>query len=305
MRGDCRVRLLNFITRSPLDCPVALVFGQLCAMNWAGPAFGDVGLSVSDELWRAGYPADLIPTTEIWSGALKVGADGFVRYGSQRYRSVVLYHPEFEPAVTAAFFQKAAKGKTTLYRIGDWTQNFDGRSSDGANSLPRNMVVLANAKTAVDPITKQLKAVGVALQARADRALGFADCRSVAPPVEGESRLLDGTHVFVSATKAASGDPIQRTFQVSGRSVTVDAVGLVAIRLDKRGRLEALAAGGLKNLHSDKFKIDLPERVDLALWRDGRGRFHGVLQGCSGPGPAPLQKLAKDWLRLSVPTALE
>jgi hypothetical protein len=117
--------------------------------------------------------------------------------------------------------------------------------------------------------------------------------------------LLDGTHVFVSGTKTASGDPIQRTFQVSGRSVTVDAVGLVAIRLDKRGRLEALAAGGLKNLHSDKFKIDLPERVDLALWRDGRGRFHGVLQGCSGPVPAPLQKLAKDWLRLSVPTALE
>ena len=44
MRGDCRVRLLNFITRSPLDCPVAVVFGQPCAMNWAGPAYDDVGL---------------------------------------------------------------------------------------------------------------------------------------------------------------------------------------------------------------------------------------------------------------------
>ena len=72
MRGDCRVRLLNFITRSALDCPVAVVFGQPCAMNWAGPAYDDVGLGLSDALWQAGYPADLIPTTEIWTGALSV-----------------------------------------------------------------------------------------------------------------------------------------------------------------------------------------------------------------------------------------
>ena len=142
--------------------------------------------------------------------------------------------------------------------------------------------------------------------------------------------MVDGTHVFVSGTKAASGNPIQRTIHIGGRAVTVaigsvggrpaavetvglagsrpvavDALGLVAVRLDKRGRLEALAAGGLKSLNADKFKIELPERVDLALWRDGRGQFHGVLQGWSGAVPEPLQKLTKDWLRLSVPTPLE
>jgi hypothetical protein len=305
MRGDCRVRLLNFITRSPLDCPVAVIFGQPNAMNWAGRTFGDVGLELCDALWQAGYLADLIPTTEIWSGALKVNAKGHVQYGPQQYRSVVLYHPEFEPAATAAFVQKAAKGKTTLYRVGDWTQDFDGRSSEGANSLPRKMVVLANPKSAVESITKQLKDAGVAPQARADRALGFADCRSVAPPVEGECRLVDGTHVIVAGAKAAAGDPIQRTVQVAGRPVIVDAVGLVAIRLDKSGRVEALAAGGLKSLSADKFNIELPERVDLALWRDGRGKFHGVLQGWTGPVPVQLQKLTKDWLRLSLPTPLQ
>jgi hypothetical protein len=121
----------------------------------------------------------------------------------------------------------------------------------------------------------------------------------------GESRLVDGTHIFVSGAKSASGDPIQRTVQVSGHPVTVDAVGLVAIRLDKRGRLEALAAGGLKSLSADKFKIEMPERVDLALWRDGREKYHGVLQGWTGPVPAQLQKLTQDWLRLSLPTPLE
>jgi hypothetical protein len=116
---------------------------------------------------------------------------------------------------------------------------------------------------------------------------------------------VDGTHVIVAGAKAAAGDPIQRTVQVAGRPVIVDAVGLVAIRLDKRGRVEALAAGGLKSLSADKFNIELPERVDLALWRDGRGKFHGVLQGWTGPVPVQLQKLTKDWLRLSLPTPLQ
>ncbi len=109
MRGDCRVRLLNFITRSALDCPVAVVFGQPCAMNWAGPAYDDVGLGLSDALWQAGYPTDLIPTTEIWTGALSVSGDGYVQYGQQRYRSVVLYHPELDKPVTAELFRKAAE----------------------------------------------------------------------------------------------------------------------------------------------------------------------------------------------------
>jgi hypothetical protein len=307
MRGDCRVRLLNFITSSPLDCPVAVVFGQPGAMNWAGPTFGDVGLTLSDELWRAGYPADLIPTTEIWNGALTLGRDGYVHYGAQRYRSVVLHRPQFEPAATAAFFlfQKAAKGKTALYRLGDWTQDFDGKDCEGAKSLPEKMILLADSKSAAETIAKQLGDAGIVTQTPANRTLGFSDCRSVAPSVVGESRLVDGTHIFVSGAKSASGDPIQRTVQVSGLSVTVDAVGLVAIRVDKRGRLEALAAGGLKSLNADKFKIELPERVDLALWRDGRGKFHGVLQGWTGLVPAPLQKLTDDWSRLSVPVPLE
>jgi len=305
MRGDCRVRLLNFITRSPLDCPVAVVFGQPCAMNWSVQAYDDVGLALSDALWQAGFPTDLIPTTEIWSGDLTVNANGHVQYGPQCYRSVVLYHPQFESAATAAFFQKAVRGKTKLYRVGDWTQDFDGRSFGGVSSLPRKMVVLADPKTAVETVTKQLSAAGVVPQARADRILGFGDCRSVAPPAQGETRLLDGTHVVVAGVNSAAGDPIQRTIQVRGRPVAVDALGMVAIRMDKRGRIEALAAGGLKSLSADKFKIELPERVDLALWRDGHGRFHGVLQDWSGTVPAPLRKLSQDWLRLSAPDPLK
>jgi hypothetical protein len=305
MRGDCRVRLLNFITRSPVDCPVAVVFGQPCAMNWAGGAYDDVGLAVCDALWRARYPADLIPTTEIWTGALAVSEDGYVQYGAQRYRIVVLYHPDFDKAATAEFFREAARGKSVLYRMGDWTHDFHGKGFDGSASLPREMVVLADAKAAIARITQQLRAAAVMPQARADRTLSFGDCRSIAPPAEGECRLLDGTRIIVSGVKAASGDPIQRTINVWGHPVTVDAVGLFAIRMEKQGPVEALAAGGLSNLSVGDLTIELPARVDLALWRDDRGRFHGVLQDWPGPVPTSLLKLTDDWLRLSVPVPLE
>jgi len=305
MRGDCRVRLLNFITASPLDCPVAVVFGQPGAMNWAGAGYDDVGMALSDGLWRAGYPADLIPTTEIWTGALAVSADGYVRYGPQSYRSVVLYRPECDKAVTAEFMKKASKGKSRLYRVGEWTRDFDGRPFDGAGLLPGEMVVLADGQSAVERITKQLRAEGVGVQARADRMLGFSDCRSVAPPAAGESRLVDGTHIVVAGAGEAAGDLIQRTIRVDGHNVVVDAVGLLAIRLDKRGAVEALAAGGLKRLDAGELKIELADRVDVALWRDRGGKWRGVIQDCSGPIPTGLGKLTDRWVRLSVPIPLE
>jgi hypothetical protein len=304
MRGDCRVRLLNFITRSALDCPVAVVFGQPCAMNWAGPAYDDVGLRLSDALWQAGYPADLIPSTEIWSGALSVSADGYVQYGQQRYHSVVLYHPDLDRPVTAELFRKAAGGTTALYRIGDWQRDYDGKPFDGAHALPGDMLGVADVQSAVTRIVQQLEASGVARQTPANRTLGFLGCSSVAPPAKGESRLLDGTHVVVSGAEAAAGDAIQRTISIAGHDVAVDAIGLVAIRLDKQGHVNALAAGGLKSLSAGDLQIELAERVDLALWRDSQGRIHGVLQDWPGPVPAALTKLTDAWQRLAVPVPL-
>ena len=305
MRGDCRVRLLNFITGSPLDCPVAVVFGQPGAMNWAGPAYDDIGLALSDALWRAGYPADLIPTTEIWAGSLAIGTDGCVQYGPQRYRSVVLYHPELDKRATADFFVKAAKGKTALWRVGDWTRDFDGKAFDGSVSLPGKMGVVRDAKEAFEQVARQLRVLGVGLQPPADRTLGFGDCRTVAPPVKGACRLLDGTVIVASGAGAAAGDPIRETFKVDGHDVTVDAIGLAAVRLDRLGHVEAFAAGGLRSLGMGELKIELPVRVDVAFWRDSHGLVHGVLQECLGPVPAPLAKLTRDWVRLAVPVPAE
>jgi len=65
-----------------------------------------------------------------WS-TTRIDADWNIWFGQQRYAAVVLYHPEFENATTAGFFQQAAKGKTIIYRVGDWTKNFDAKAFDG------------------------------------------------------------------------------------------------------------------------------------------------------------------------------
>ena len=109
---------------------------------------------------------------------------------------------------------------------------------------------------------------------------------------------------MVSGAGSAAGDAIQRTIRMEGHAVVVDAEGLLAIRFDNQGRVEALAAGGLKSLDAGQLKIELTERVDLALWRDDRGRFHGVLQDCAGAVPAALARLCDDWQRLAVPAPL-
>ncbi|MCC5021606.1 MAG: hypothetical protein J6386_01785 [Candidatus Synoicihabitans palmerolidicus] len=85
LRAETRIRMLNYIAPQPVDSPVAVVFGHAAAMNQAGPYFNDVGMKLADELWFRGIPTDLIPTSEIDNGSLRVDANGAVTYGEQHY----------------------------------------------------------------------------------------------------------------------------------------------------------------------------------------------------------------------------
>ena len=294
MRGDCRVRMLNFISKTQLDCPVAVVFGHASAANWAGPGYAKSGVTVADGFWRTGFYADLIPTSEIAASALTVDDEGYVRYGSQKYSAVVLYHPEFERPSTGEFFRKAAKGKTTLYRIGDWSKDFEGVSFDGKAALPSEMTPV-DAKSCVELVTAKLSESGILPQTAG----------TPAPPRSGQSRLIDGTVIMTAGEKDPAGDAIQKTITVKGLKVTFDAIGIAAVRLDKNGKLEAMAAGGLKSFQGGGVNISMPTRADVALWKDKNGVWQGALQDYEGAVPETLAKLCTNWLRLEVPTPLE
>ena len=123
--------------------------------------------------------------------------------------------------------------------------------------------------------------------------------------LSGGCRLTDGTEVVVSATRELpAGQPLKQTLAVGKQSVAFDATGLAAVRLSAAGDVEALAAGGLRSFAAGTMKIELPEPADVALWRDEKGNWRGVLQGHTGPVPEPLLAITKDWLRLAVPTPL-
>ena len=292
LRAECRVQLLNYISTAPIDCPVAVVFGHPRACNWADAGCGDPGLPACNALWAQGYYADLIPSSEIACGALKVSDDGHVQYGPQKYAAVLFYQPQYERPLVGEFFRKAAAaGTTALYRVGDWTMDFEGGPVDVKTLLPAEMKA-ADADACTSEIITRLKASGVDPQTKGTRQ------RS------GQCRLLDGTVILASGEKDVLGDPIRKTIKVGGQDVTFDAVGVAAVRLDKDGRLEALAAGALKSFRGGGVTIELLEPIDVALWRDARAQMHGVVQGWSGPIPAALSNITSDWQRLAVPQPL-
>ncbi len=304
-RGDCRVRMLNFITRAAVDSPVAVVFGHACAMNWAGPAYDDVGMDVVNQLWQAGFYADLIPSSELASGALKVDADGALSYGQQRYTAAVFYHPEFERTQTAFVLDKIDPHRTALYQVGDWTRDFNGKPLPRYCHLPSATVTAADAVECSQQVITYLRQSGIQPQQPATTQIGW-DHKTAAPPPAGQTRLLDGTHLVLAGEHDPAGDPIQTTFSLNGHKVTVDCIGVAAVRLDPQGKLEALAAGGLRHMQVENtFELTLEQPADIALWRDPHGVWHGALQGYSGPIPAQLTRLSDDWLRLNVPEPLK
>ena len=230
---------------------------------------------------------------------------GAFRYGPQRYAAAVFYHPQFERPIVAQFLRKAAKAnKTALFRVGEWTRDFEGNPLATNLELPPQIQGL-DAHTAAEAAIEVLRSRGIRSQTPGTlRQLGFP--ASVMPNPAGECHLLDGTVILAAGTHDVMGDPIQKTVNVCGQEITFDAVGIAAVRLDGRGHVEALAAGGLKRVATQALTIDLPDRTDLALWRDGRGRWRGVLlQGSPGVIPSGLLSLTTNWLRLRFPEPMD
>lgn len=300
MRGECRMRLLPLITQTPIDCPVAVVFGHACAMNWAGPAYKEVGMEVTDAFWQSGYYADLIPASEIASGALAVAADGTAVYGPQRYAAVVLYHPEFETPDTAAYFQKIDTGKTALFCIGEWTRDFQANDFDGTAALPVAMERCEDgAAAAAAKAIETLQARGVVPCSPATQRM--EQNGSVCPAREGHIRLIDGTEVWLAGTVDVAGDPVSGAFQIGGHAIAAEATGILAVRLTPEGGVDALVAGGLRRFECGGFTVRLDAPADVAFWHDAQGNPHGMLQDWAGPVPEALRALTPDWRRLCVP----
>ena len=308
LQAECRVRLLNFITTAPLDSAVAFVFGHENVMNWAGEGYLDYGEDLSLDLWRHGYAVDLYPSTELASGTFAITDDGWLRVGCQRYHMLVLYRPNMSPAETAAFLRSRPITRTALVVMGGWTHDDQARPLDGLSLLPDGFRQMALAPGTLADLMSVLQASGAPTQPPLEEPyLLFRSEQIGLPAPRGVSRLVDGTQVWISATETSdAGDAIQRILEVDDVALEVAAAGLFAARVDAAGNLAALAAGGLSRVGGGGFDLTLPEPLDLALWRNAQGTWHGVVQGLGTLQlPEPLRPLAADWRFLSVPPSFE
>ena len=305
MLAESRVHLLNFISQSPLDCPVAVVFGHASAMNWNGSGFNDVGMEVANSFWQQGYPADLIPSSEIENKNLHIDDEGWICYGTQRYSAVVLYNPEFEKPSTAAFFNQVQKGSTKLFRVGTWTQDFNGNIFDGDSALPENMSEFSDIKSLVLEVVTVLQENKITQQTPATSELSGFRHVSSSPPTTGFCRLIDGTIIQIAGTNNVAGDPIQSTIKIGEHNVMFNSLGVAAVRLNDNGIVEALAAGGLSYFKAGDLEIKLNQPIDIALWRDEKGKWRGVLLGWNDVIPERLMNITNNWIRLDVPAPIK
>ncbi len=305
MQGESRVRLLNYITQTPLNCPVAIVFGHQNLLNWAGADYDDPALmELVNEFWCNGIPADLIPSSEIEGKSLYIDKNGWISYGAQKYSAIVLYNPEFEKETTADFFNIASKGNTEMFRIGNWTKNFNSQVFNGNEILPENMDVPKSNFILLEEIKQILQEQKINTQSPATKLENHKSHPFITHPATGISHLIDGTIIQVAGTDNVEGDPIHSIIKVEGYDVFFDAIGVAAVRLNKLGEVQAMVAGGLKSFKSGIFEINLENRMDIALWIDGNGKWEGVIQGWKGNIPEQLLAITKNWGRLNIPAPL-
>lgn len=266
VRAENRIRLLNYISQAPRDCPVAVVFAHAAAANWLGPRFGDLGIDFAEAMWREGFPADVIPSTEIESGALTIDKDGWVRYGAQRYRALVFLNTEYEPRGTFEFLRRAVRSHTITF-LRD--------TAAAAGAIP-----------------------GVGLDPTPGRVATFLSGSHTPHDNPADlARLTDGTCILARGERDPAGDVIDETFYCGSTKVRARSTGVFAIRVGGAGELKALAGSDVRLVEAGALRLEFAQPVDFALWRDAQGALRGVLQGGMAV-PEQLLRLTKDWERL-------
>lgn len=259
-RAQSRVRLLNYFAAAPIDCPVAVVFGHAAALNWVTPHFADLGLDVAEDLRRLGYLADIIPSSEIANGSLRI-EENQVRYGAQRYRALIFLNPMFEPDATMRFLTEAAHSSTHIWLRG----------------------------SQLDSVREFHSAAQVATVLQ-----GFYKPHDVPATL---SRLTDGSCVLISGAQNREGDPMRQRFHCGRWPVEFEATGVFAIRLTSRGEIDRLAASELKSLTVNGTEYPIARPVDLAVWHDAAGVWQGVIQGSEQPS-GPIGAWVRHWQRI-------
>lgn len=293
-----KIRMLNLISNSPVDSPIAVVFGRFAASNPLRPEYKTVGWDLCDRFATRGYLADLIPIDEIRSftpdGKKRWSvSDGYVCYGRQRYYTIILNGESASEKDDYNALRRLASGtKTEIVSLEP------GCSDQKQVDLLEQTITSLKERGAI-PCTPW---VCDTYQFEPNEEI------SSRPSRKSVNRFIDGTILWIAAEKNDFGDPINLSREVlslkNGRfspEISASACGLLAVRFDEQSQLNACVASELKSLSIGDLTILLSDEeitadpIDVALWKTEDGLWKGVFQRKENKLPEALEKITTDW----------
>ena len=142
------IRGVDRLQEAPARCDVAVVMGleaccnRLANLNGNGAWDSLRGVlkeafTLARDLENSGYNCDLIGSDEIGRGHLFVDEDGYLRYGNQQYRYLILAYPQFAKPVLADFAGRVMVSRTGFCVVGQYDRDFDGNPVTFCPDVPR------------------------------------------------------------------------------------------------------------------------------------------------------------------------
>ena len=296
-----KIRLLNLVSNSQIDSPVAVVFGRFGASNPLRPEYLAVGVDLCDLLSSKGYPADLIPVDEVFSnrpdGTPKWSVkDSHLAYGNQKYEAILLCGESDAEEDAWNALRKLAD------ETPDCQTKFIVVPADATREEKEASAEQAVEIACAAGFVKQTPWVRDAFRFGGE---GEISCR---PPRTATSRFLDGSLLWIASTESDFGDPIvldREKFEIKRGiftpEISVVANGVFLTRFDEQGKLDAVVLSEAKSLSVGELSFSLSDDetgddpVDLAIWKDSNDQWRGVFQRENNDLPTSLQSVVPQW----------
>jgi len=254
-----KVRLLNHFDAPRPKMNVLYLFGYPSLANWFQPEGKRSRWDINDalqaepkavEAWNAGYRGPLVPSYLIDEGKIRVDDRGGLLLGGERFDAVVFFGPQYSKKGTLRLLEKFVAGGGRLLLDGVATRDFEGRPLDD------RFAEIAARAVATSFSVQAMEKLGVPKLALDDGAV-----------------YTDGSVVLTDLDSLLGNKAKPFSLTLEGHRYTGAYIGLLALQIGKDGKVQKLAAGGLKELDRDgKPVVRLSEPADFTLRRELDGR---------------------------------
>lgn len=261
------VALANLFQRAAVKSNVLVVMGYPAVINWTvnvedgvhwdirRGAFVDC-FHVANEVFKAGYVCDLVPSYEIDDGDLRF-ADGHLTYGTETYDALIYVRPEFSTPASLNFLESLltdAGFPVALLGVCD----LDSTGADASMRFNKLADAVALHLDAIDP----------------REVIAVLDCWGIKRnDIPDGSRLQDGSVIICNRGPVHRGNALRlENVTVNGHKVDALCQDAFGIKLDEDGAIQRLFAGGLSEVRVDgNLVLRIPQPRDIYVERTPAG----------------------------------